>query len=80
MNYIYTWKQLIKKNLQYSGERRVWKKEREGENVIFKLKSQKLKLRMNIIRFMKDDAVFLSHLEGRRAQQFILKFIAMTYF
>lgn len=71
---------MIKKNLQYSGERRVWKKEREGENVIFKLKSQKLKLRMNIIRFMKDDAVFLSHLEGRRAQQFILKFIAMTYF
>lgn len=70
----------MKKNLQDSGERRVWKKERGEENVIFKLKSQKLKSRMNRIAFMKDDAVFLSLLEGRRAQQFILKFIAISYF
>lgn len=35
---------------------------------------------MNRIKFMKDETVFLFHLEGRRAEQFILKFIAMTYF
>lgn len=70
----------MKKNLKDSGERRVWKEERKGKNVIFKLKSQKFKLRMNRIKFMKDEAVFLFHLEERRAHQFILKFIAMTYF